>query len=388
MFRLLVQITFFIILPGLYVNAFAGIKQIYIGVIKQSFNFVDAFPQLIGALAIIPVTILLGRYFCGWMCAFGTLSDIIYHISSRVLRASIRINEKTDKVLKTLKFILLGFIIFTVWSFDIVNFSTANPWNVFGILVSFGKVPDISYAFSEFTVGFIIVLAIIGASFFIERFFCRYLCPLGAVFVILSKLKFIRINKPAEKCGACTLCTKSCAMGISLNKYDEINSGECINCLKCIPACPRKNVSVSLAGDNTRPIVVGVLAVLVMTCIYCTGSLVTNIAGIDTSNNLTVLNSVEGINNGLYADGTYQGSGIGFRRRVTTVSVTVEKGTITNIELISHGDDAKWFNRSYNSVVNQILSTQSADVDAVSGATYSSNGIMDAVANALSKAKV
>jgi len=385
--RFIIQIAFFVLVPGMYINAFSGIRQMYTGIIKHTFNFAQYYPQMIEAIAIIPVTILLGRFFCGWMCAFGTLGDIIYHISSKVFKVSFRISEEADRVLKYVKYVLLGFLVLVVWSFGL-SLSGTNPWDAFGVLATVGKMPDFSYAFTEFTVGSIILILIIIGSFFIERFFCRYLCPLGAVFAIVSRLKFVKISKTRDKCGACRICTKSCAMGIPLYKYDKVDSGECINCLKCIPACPRKNVSASVADSDVRPVIASTLAVAVMTGTYCIGTLVANGAGMNTGANLTTQTSAQGTSEGKYANGTYEGSGTGFRGATTTVSVTVKSGAISDIQTVSYGDDAPYFNRAYNSIVNEILSTQSTEVDAVSGATFSSNGIMEAVKNALTNASL
>ena len=84
----------------------------------------------------------------------------------------------------------------------------------------------------------------------------------------------------------------------------------------------------------------------------------------------------------LYEDGTYTGSGTGFRG-TTNVSVTVEGGYITDITIVSYQDDTPYFNRAQSSVLPDIIDTQGIDVDTVSGATFSSNGIIEAVADAL-----
>ncbi|HEX9062754.1 MAG TPA: 4Fe-4S binding protein, partial [Clostridia bacterium] len=341
--------------------------------------------QIIEALAIIPVTILAGRFFCGWMCAFGTLGDILYKISGMIFKVPFTINEKADRALKKIKYVVLGFIIIAGWSFGIVNLNAANPWNAFGSLATVGKVPDFYYAASKFTIGFFILLAIISASFFVERFFCRYLCPMGAVFAIISKLKLAKIKKPKDKCGSCKICTKSCAMGINLYEYNKINSGECINCLKCVSSCPRKNVSINVANEDIRSSVAAAAAVTAMTGFYYAGSFMVKTPGVNGS--VIAAANVAAKSDNTYSDGTYEGVGNGFRGGVTTVSVTVKDDAITDIKLVSHGDDAPYFNRAYSPVVQKILSTQSTDVDAVSGATFSSLGIMDAVTNALEKAR-
>ncbi len=96
---------------------------------------------------------------------------------------------------------------------------------------------------------------------------------------------------------------------------------------------------------------------------------------------------VEGNNNSTLdlsslADGTYQGEGTGFRG-TTSVSVTVEHGKITDITVVSYEDDEPFFARAEDTIIGEIIDTQSLDVSSVSGATFSSNGILEAVANAL-----
>lgn len=83
-----------------------------------------------------------------------------------------------------------------------------------------------------------------------------------------------------------------------------------------------------------------------------------------------------------YVDGTYTGVGTGFRGD-TEVQVIVENGYITDITILSYEDDTEFFQKAQSSILNQILSEQTIDVQNVSGATFSSNGILEAVANAL-----
>ncbi len=384
---MIIQIAFFILLPGLFVNVFSDIKQILTAIADQSFSFAGYMPQLLESFGVIALTILFGRFFCGWMCAFGSLSDIIHHISEKAFKVSFRINEKTDRILKHLKLVILAFIIIGIWIFGITGFNAANPWNVFGLLVSFSQAPDISHVFSEYTFGFFILLAIIIASFFIERFFCRYLCPLGALFTIISRLKTLKVRKPSDKCGNCRACTKSCAMGITMYKNTKIGSGECINCYKCIPACPRKNVSVVIAGEDIRPVAAGVIAVAVMTVACYSGSLASNVYGSSSESSETSSDPEQTTSKSIYKDGTWQGSAEGFRG-TTTVAVTVDNDKITSIEVISFDDDYPYMKMAYNSIASQIINTQSTDADAVSGATFSSEGIMNAVDDALKKAKM
>ena len=385
--RHLVQLIFFIFLPALYISTFNGIKQIYVAVINHSFSFNQLAPQLIEAVAIIPVTIIMGRFFCGWMCSLGTFGDLIYGISRKVFKGKYKIDEELDEVLKYVKYVVLVLLIVVIWSLDITTFKSFNPWDVFGMITAIGKVPDFSYLASSLLGGLVLFILIVIGSAFIERFFCRYLCPLGAVFAITSKLRIAKIKKPSQKCGACRICTTNCAMGLSLYKANEVCSGECIQCMRCITACPRKNATLTVSEKDVKPMIVGAAAVSVMTGFYYAGNLGINAAGLNNTN-VTDSSKVSSNKSALYKDGTYEGTGTGFRGASTTVSVEVKNGKITDITTVSYGDDRPFYSRAFETVTEEIVSSQSVEVDSVSGATFSSRGIMAAVEDALSNAKL
>lgn len=412
--RLILQVIFFIFLPALYIGALDGVKQLYLALIHQSMS-AAILPQLIEVIAIIPITVVLGRFFCGWMCAFGSFSDFIYLISQRIFKKKLKISEQADAWMKSIKYIVLAVLVVAVWSLNSTVFSTVSPWDAFGMLSAVGKTPDFPYVISNLTVGFIILVIIVFASAFIERFFCRYLCPMGAIFAITSRFRIAKIKKPSAQCGKCRMCTNSCSMGIPLYKMDVVNSGECINCMKCISACPRGNTDFTIANNDVRPFLAGAATVAAISGMYFTGdftastlgsSLLTTTsqagesasssASLDQNGFVTQTESAPSSSSaaaaattttGAYKDGTYQGSGSGFRGASTVVSVVVSGGKISTINVDSYGDDKRFFDRAYSAISPEIISTQSASVDTVSGATYSSNGIMQAVTNALSTAQ-
>ena len=124
-----------------------------------------------------------------------------------------------------------------VWTFGVSILSgTSNPWTVFGMLTNLSGWTDMTVLLS---IGMFLLLLIVAGSLLIERFFCRYLCPLGAVFAIVSKFRLFKIRKPREHCGACRACTKRCSMGISLYRVNVVRSAECIDCMNCVEICPR-----------------------------------------------------------------------------------------------------------------------------------------------------
>lgn len=382
--RLIVQIIFFITLPALYISAFTGFKQIYIATVTMKFNYVEMLLQLIPAIVIIPFTMIVGRFFCGWMCGLGAYGDFIYEAFRRLFKIKFRINQGLDQDLKYIKYVVLIVLIIVSWTFGFEGWISINPWDVFGTVAIVGKTPAISYAIKYMTVGFILFVFFTIGSIFIERFFCRYFCPLGALFAITSRFKIAKIHKPSKDCGKCTACTHFCSMGIPLYKQDIVNDPECIKCMKCVTTCPKNTVTLKVNKSDVKPLVASAAAVGVMTGFYYAGNLgVTALADNNIINVITP-SDTSGIS---YTDGTYEGSGTGYRGAATTVQVVVSNNKIVSITTVSYGDDKQFYDSAFSSIKMQVISSQSAAaVDAVSGATFSSNGIISAIQEALSKA--
>lgn len=376
-FRHIVQLIMFFLLPGLYIMAFSGLKSIYQMIIKGNFNFLQAFPSLIEFLSVILVTIISGRFFCGWFCAFGAYNDLIHEISSKIFKVRFKANKQLDSVLKYFKYVVLVSIIVIAWTMGSSIFSSSSPWD------AFAQITDFKNVISNLTIGFIFLVLITIGAFFIERFFCRYLCPLGALFTIFSKLSIFKINMPKDSCEKCRACSGNCSMGISLSNVESVRGGECINCLKCVEGCPRKNAKTNISNKNINPTLVSSIAIAIFVAVYGInrlGSAALTSSGITTSVNASASSSKK------YKDGTYTGSGSGFRGGTTEVSVTVSSGKITSIKTLSSQDTPDFYSRAEGQITNEIISKQSTSVDTVSGATFSSKGIIDAAKTALDMA--
>lgn len=403
--RHIIQLIAFILLPGLYSMTFSEVKTVYQMIINGNVNFLEALPSLIEFIAIMLLTIVLGRWFCGWICAFGAYNDLIYFISKKIFTIKFRVDEKVDSILKYFKYLVLLFIIAISWTMGSSILESTSPWDVFG------QITDVSTIFSNLLVGLIFLILITIGSAFIERFFCRYLCPLGAIFSIISKIGIVKINKPKADCGKCRACTMNCSMGLPLYKVNCVKGGDCINCLKCTEVCYRNNANVNVLGRDLDAKLTGSVAMATFLGIYgftnFAGNAVTK-SGIAAKSNAvssnlnsqtesapessklnhetTSSNTVQN-NASEYKDGTYTGSGTGYRGGTTKISVTVSDGKISSIQAISNQDTPKFYQRAEGTIIKSIISKQSTSVDTVSGATYSSEGIMSAVTNALNEAK-
>ncbi len=377
--RRISQILAFIFLPALFSSIFFAVKSMYLAIINQTFDIGTLLPQLLLLLAVLPVTILMGRLFCSFLCAFGAMADFIWFLAKKTGRKPIKIGEKTHRILRSLKYILLLFIVIMIWTLGWVQVdSMANPWNSFGMIASFTTWPSSANFFS---IGYFLLLLILIGSFFIERFFCRYLCPLGAIFALISRPRIFTLKKTDDACGLCKVCTGRCSMGLPLYRYDRFRSGECIQCFDCISVCPRENIQAQIRKSAVEPLIAGIAATGMMVGLYYVGTIVgSDVAG--DSETLLDRGAVVSESEGQYTDGEYEGTAAGYKGD-TTVSVTVESGIITAIEILDTDDDGAYFNLAAKTIVSAILTAQSTDVDAVSGATFSSNAIINAVADAL-----
>ncbi|MBP1736794.1 MAG: hypothetical protein H6Q60_675 [Oscillospiraceae bacterium] len=376
--RHIIQFVAFLLFPGLFISAFSALKELCISWADGSFDGAALSQQLILAGAVLLITALMGRFFCGFLCSFGAMGDLLWFAGKKLKLPRPNITESADRLLKLLKYaVLLGIVAF-VWTGLAAVDSLWNPWTIFGMYASVKGWPAVSYLIS---VGGLLLLLIIIGSFFVERPFCRYLCPLGAIFAVISRVRLFRIKKPGGQCGSCRACTTKCVMGIPLYRSNEVTSGECIHCFCCVHACPRNNVSA-----NPAPAVATVMTVGALTGLYYAGSLSVSSAAEAFSASASTESAVtQAAETGRYTDGVYTGSADGYRG-TTQVSVTVENGVMTDIEVLSYGDDEEFFVKAESAVIADILESQSTDVDTVSGATFSSNGIINAVADALSSA--
>ena len=371
--KVIIQILSFALIPGLFEGEFAAVGNIVSCIYKGNISWESVKYSVWMLVATVPATVLVGRFFCGFFCSFGAVQDLLWFGSHR-LRALFpgkRNLKKADRIFRFAKYAVLFYFIIFVWS-GVTAVKTAGPWQVFGQYVSFGHWPGLKPLLS---VGGVLLLLIFIGSLFVQRFFCRYFCPMGAIYSLISQASFLKIDKPREECGKCHLCTSKCTMGMDLTKKDRIAGGECISCQKCVSWCPKGN-----AHFRSR---YGVLIGVGVTCATIMVSqllIIGNLAKEKTAD--SVKKTAENDAGGNFQNGIYTGTGEGYRGKVT-VTVKVADGKITELVLDDYADDKSYMERAKNRIFQEMISRQNTDVDAVSGATYSSNGLIEAVNKAL-----
>lgn len=371
--KVVIQILSFALIPGLFEGEFAAVGNIVSCIYKGNISWESVKYSVWMLLATVPATVLVGRFFCGFFCSFGAVQDLLW-LGSHRLRALFpgkRNLKKADRIFRFAKYAVLFYFIIFIWS-GVTAVKTAGLWQVFGQYVSFGHWPGLKPLLS---VGGILLLVIFIGSLFVQRFFCRYFCPMGAIYSLISQASFLKIDKPRDGCGKCHLCTSKCPMGMDLTKKDRIAGGECISCQKCVSWCPKGN-----ARFRSR---YGVLIGVGVTCITIMVSqlfIAGNLAREKMAD--SVKKTAENNAEGNFQNGIYTGTGEGYRGKVT-VTVKVADGKITELVLDDYADDKSYMERAKNRIFQEMISRQNTDVDAVSGATYSSNGLIEAVNKAL-----
>jgi len=215
--------------------------------------------SLVLGLGIFITTLVFRRAFCGWICPFGTIQELL----GKITKNKIKLPEKIDNYARYIKYILLAILIAGSFYFGIMIFRNYDPFLTF---FHFGKglFWDIEPAeFTEHIIAFAITIVVLLGAIFIDRFWCRYLCPLGAVMGITSKIGIFKI-KNDDSCNGCKLCDKKCPMNIKISDKDEIKSAECINCNDCIEVCPKNSLSQNMFNKKINPLFIGIGVVILL----------------------------------------------------------------------------------------------------------------------------
>ncbi|MBI5416802.1 4Fe-4S binding protein [Candidatus Poribacteria bacterium] len=254
------------------VNIFLKLDPlIALGIMISSRTFIS---MMAYSFFFILATFILGRFFCGWFCPLGTVLDIFDYIfiSKKTNENSIQWEKIRNIKYYILIFVLLSSVInvqliwlfdpisilfrtFTTSLFPLFDFITRNffdflYWSGMGTISEpiyifikkaiFSIKPPV-YELNLFILSFFIVILFL--DFLGKRFWCKVICPLGAMFEFISLKSLVNKNINKEKCNQCDLCNKKCKM----------QKTGCIMCFNCVELCPTKAIDFEFSGNEEKP---------------------------------------------------------------------------------------------------------------------------------------
>jgi len=249
--RTLLQATFLgVTLIGVFVVAgnaerwcpFGGVEAMYTYVTEGNLTCSLAISNFYMLGAVVLITLLLRRAFCGYMCPVGTLSDWLRRLTGRVGVKPIAVPRYLDRSLSLLKYVVFGVVIYFTYAAAELIFRGFDP--CYAIISRHGD---------DITVwAYVILGGLLLGSMLVTMPFCRWLCPLAAVLNPVSRLGLARIRRDTEVCKPCGRCTRACPMGIPVAEVAEVTHARCIACMSCLDTCPQHDASVMSWGPPSR----------------------------------------------------------------------------------------------------------------------------------------
>jgi polyferredoxin len=198
-------------------------------------------------IAFLAMSWVFRKSFCSWLCPVGTLSEYLWRLGKQTFGRNFRLPRWLDVPLRGLKYILLGLFLYAVGSMSVeaIRAFLSGPY---------GVVADVKmlnfFRFLGLTGG-IVTAVLVVASVFVQNFWCRFLCPYGALMGLVSMLSPVRIRREASLCIDCAKCAKACPSALPVDVLVTIQSAECTGCMQCVAECPAAG-ALYLSGPRRR----------------------------------------------------------------------------------------------------------------------------------------
>lgn len=193
---------------------------------------------------VLLLAILFGPVFCGWVCPLGSVQEWFGKLGRKIFRK--RYNHfmpaKLDRVLRYLRYLVLGWVVYMTAISGTLIFAEYDPY--FALF---------NFWTSEVAVGGLIVLGVtLVGALFVERPWCKYACPYGAVLGITNLFRVFKIRRVESTCISCNLCSKECPMNIQVSQVKVVRDHQCISCMECTSeaVCPVADTVVLSLGDK------------------------------------------------------------------------------------------------------------------------------------------
>jgi polyferredoxin len=185
-------------------------------------------------IAFLAMSWIFRKSFCGWLCPVGTASEYLWRLGRKIFRRSFRLPRRADIALRSLKYILLALFLYAVGSMSVpaIHAFLEGPYGIVDDvkMLNFFRLLGLT--------GGVVMAMLILTSVFVQNFWCRYLCPYGALMGLVSLASPLRIRRNASLCIDCGKCAKACPSALPMDRLITIKSAECTGCMQCVAACP------------------------------------------------------------------------------------------------------------------------------------------------------
>ncbi len=226
-------------------------------------------------MAIILVSLVFGKAFCSWLCPVGFISELVgdfgEKIYKKIFKRRVHLPRWIDYPMRSLKYLLLGFLFYAVFylmSTLAIQAFLDSPYNIVADIKMYYFFADISQT------ALIIIASLFILSVFIRNFWCRFLCPYGALLGLISIISPNKIKRNPVSCIDCGLCAKVCTSYIKVDKVNTVISDECNTCLNCVDICPvadtldLKSILPGSKKINKKYVVIGVAVIFMLVTGY------------------------------------------------------------------------------------------------------------------------
>jgi polyferredoxin len=250
---------------------FGGLESLYS--VFQSGTFISKIFS--GTLILFAVTLILAivfrRSFCGLFCAFGAMQEFFAKLGKKLFGKTFIMPKIIDKPLRYLKYIILLITVIFAWITLGLWVAPYDPWSAYAHLSE-----GLASVWAESAVGLILLFVTIIGSLLYDRFFCKYLCPMGALYGIIGKISPYKVVRNEEKCINCGICIKNCPVNIDVAHSKEVKTAECINCQTCVLNCPKEG---ALELKTRKKVLTPIIAIVLASLLFFVPIFVTKVTG-------------------------------------------------------------------------------------------------------------
>lgn len=216
-----------------------------------------------GTLTLFVITLIVAlvfrRSFCGLICPFGAIQEFFAKLGQKIFKRKLIMPSAIDKPLRYLKYVVLVVTVAYAWRTAGLWMAPYDPWSAYAHLPE-----GLESVWAESAIGLIILVITVLGSLLYDRFFCKYLCPMGALYGIVGQLSPFKVVRNEKVCIDCGICNKSCPMNIDIQHSLKVTTAECLNCQTCVVSCPKPGALDHQMGHKIiKPLTVIVLVMVV-----------------------------------------------------------------------------------------------------------------------------